>query len=137
MRNGDTEKAEAFQKFLDSGQTQEAMGHWAEAVARAQFGDSRGFVESMAKAYNVRGYYDDGIAAVPEKTTINEDADGNISGTIVFMDEQTGREFSMPFNSIQELYRAGAGFLAPETVFKEACRGSRRPMSAGRRRWTP
>lgn len=130
-RAGELEKAKAFDEFARSSQTQEAMGHWSEAVFAAQTGDSERFASALAKAYNVRGYFDDGIVALPDETVIQHDENGRISGKIVFMDEATGKRMEMGFEGADDLYRMGIGMLSPEQVFE---RGLQQADAAAERR---
>ena len=119
LRSGQADKAEAFGKFIESGQTQEAMTHWSKAIFSAQTGNARAFAENLAKAYNTRGYFDDGIDAVIDKSAIEEDPEtGEIYGHITFVNTDTGEEMQMPFRGMDDLYRSGVGMLAPQEVFK-------------------
>ncbi|TRW94930.1 hypothetical protein FNJ84_17715 [Paracoccus sp. M683] len=119
MRAGDIDKAEKFETFMDNGQTKEALGHWSKAIYAAQAGNARSFAENLARAYNTRGYFDDGIDAVIEKSEIvQDDKTGRISGHITFVDTRTGEEMQMPFDGLDDLYRSGIGMLSPEQVFE-------------------
>ena len=119
LKAGEPAKAEAFGKFIESGQTQEAMTHWSKAIFSAQTGNARAFAENLAKAYNTRGYFDDGINALIDKSAIEEDPEtGEIYGHITFANTETGEEVQMPFRGLDDLYRSGVGMLAPQEVFK-------------------
>ena len=119
LKAGEPAKAEAFGKFIESGQTQEAMTHWSKAIFSAQTGNARAFAENLAKAYHTRGYFDDGINALIDKSAIEEDPEtGEIYGHITFVNTETGEEVQMPFRGLDDLYRSGVGMLAPQEVFK-------------------
>ena len=119
LKAGEPAKAEAFRTFMESGQTQEAMTHWSKSIFAAQTGNARAFAENLAKAYNTRGYFDDGIDALIDKSAIEEDPEtGEIYGHITFANTETGEEVQMPFRGLDDLYRSGVGMLAPQEVFK-------------------
>ena len=119
LKTGEPAKAEAFRTFMESGQTQEAMTHWSKSIFAAQTGNARAFAENLAKAYNTRGYFDDGIDALIDKSAIEEDPEtGEIYGHITFVNTETGEEVQMPFRGLDDLYRSGVGMLAPQEVFK-------------------
>ena len=95
------------------------MTHWSKAIFSAQTGNARAFAENLAKAYNTRGYFDDGIDALIDKSAIEEDPEtGEIYGHITFANTETGEEMQMPFRGLDDLYRSGVGMLAPQEVFK-------------------
>lgn len=111
----DPEKAEAWREWNESKQVKTAQKHWASAIMRANMGDFEGFGKDLVKAYNTRGYLDDGTE-VKEWNTLKDDK-GNITGVSLTLKGPDGKEFTQTVNGMEEAYRMGASLLSPENVF--------------------
>lgn len=111
----DPEKAQAWKAWNDQEQVKSGQKHWAQAIMKANMGDFDGFGKSLVKAYNTRGYLDDGTEVKDWKTL--KDADGNVTGALLTFKGPDGKEFSQTVNGMEDAYRMGAQLLAPEQVF--------------------
>lgn len=111
----DPEKAQAWKTWNDQEQVKSGQKHWAQAIMKANMGDFDGFGKSLVKAYNTRGYLDDGTEVKDWKTL--KDADGNVTGAMLTFKGPDGKEFSQTVNGMEDAYRMGAQLLAPEQVF--------------------
>lgn len=111
----DPEKAAAWKEFTDSQGFKAGMRHWSTAVARAHAGDFEGAGNALLKAYNARGYLDDGTTATA--FTPNKDEQGNIHGATITFKGPDGKEYQQSFNGTDDLLKVGVGMLAPEKVF--------------------
>ncbi|WP_417724555.1 hypothetical protein [Salipiger sp.] len=118
---GQFEKANAFRGFLKDKQVREGMGHWSKAIIAASNGDEREFVEQISRAYNTKGYYDDGYSIDPDGTGFARDANGEIipgSAKITFVNDRTGESFTQQVDGQGDLYRLGIDHLSVEQVFE-------------------
>lgn len=119
LSRGEPEKAKLYSQWIKDENVSEAMGYWAEAVHAATIGDDDRFVTSIARAYNAKGYYDDGYSIVPDASGIHRDEAGAITGAqITFKNDKTGQVFTQNLDSSEDLYRLGVNMLSPEQVFE-------------------
>lgn len=110
MSQGDPEKAQAWQTFIQDRNTQKGMEHWAGAMRAAQMGDMDGFATKLSEAYNSPGYMDDGVSVKGHQ--IGED------GSIALTFERDGEEFTQTFEGSDDLVQAGIGLLSPQAAFE-------------------
>lgn len=111
----DPEKAEAWKTWNDAKQVKAGQKLWADAVMKANMGDFEGFGKSLVKAYNTRGYFDDGTQVKDWKTL--KDDKGNITGAQLTFKGPDGKEYNQVINGMEDAYRVGAFMLSPENVF--------------------
>jgi len=111
----DPEKAEAWKAWNEAKQVKQGQRLWASAVMKANMGDFDGFGKELVKAYNTRGYFDDGTQVKDWKTL--KDDKGNITGAQLTFKGPDGKEFTQVINGMEDAYRLGAFMLSPENVF--------------------
>lgn len=111
----DPEKAEAWRKWNEDKQVRQGQRYWASAVMKANMGDFDGFGQDLVRAYNTRGYFDDGLQ-VKGWETLKDDA-GNITGAKLTMKGPDGKEYTQTINGMEDAYRMGSFLLSPENVF--------------------
>lgn len=115
-QQGDIEKAQAWENWAKSQQSQALMGSWAKAVHAAAIGDDEGFIDNLSEVYNG---FDDGYSVIREKSQFTRDEDGNIVGAeLTFQNRQTGEEHTKQINDVEDLMREGIYSLAPEKIFE-------------------
>lgn len=120
LQRGDIEKAEQFQAFIGRQETKAGLKAWAEAVHAAQVGDEEGFMRSLEKTYNAKGYYDDGYSVLEGQSGLLKDDAGNVTGAeITYRNDDTGETFTRSFESTEDLYRLGVKALSPEEIFEQ------------------
>lgn len=107
---GNIEKADAWNSWIQERNTQQGMAHWAKAMRSAQMGDTEGFVSALEKAYNTPGYLDDGVTVKGHE--IGED------GAITMTFERDGKEFNQTFRNSEDITQAGIGLLSPQVAFE-------------------
>lgn len=110
MAQGNPEKAQEWENFIQQRNTQTGMRHWASAMRSAQMGDMDGFATALEQAYNTPGYMDDGIRAKGHK--INDD------GSIEMTFDRDGKEFTQTFAGSEDIVQAGIGLLSPQAAFE-------------------
>lgn len=119
LKRGDFAGAQAFQEFLDRGETKAAMENWAKAAFAANIGDMDTFASEIMTAYNRLDYFPDGTTIVEKESGFTRGRDGEITGArITFKDEKTGNTFEQVFSDPSDLVRMGITMLAPEEAFK-------------------
>jgi len=119
LKQGQFEKAQKFQEFLDQTQTKAGMENWARAAFAANVGDMDTFADEIMEAYNRLDYFPDGTTIVKEASGFTYDKTGKISGAkITFKDGQTGNTFDQVFSDPNDLVRLGITLLAPENAFE-------------------
>lgn len=111
----DPEKAEAWKAWNEAKEVKQGQKLWASAVMKANMGDFDGFGKDLVKAYNTRGYFDDGTQVKGWKTL--KDGKGNITGAELTFKGPDGKEYSQVINGMEDAYRMGAFMLSPENVF--------------------
>ena len=111
----DPEKAETWMRWNEEKQVRQGQKYWSQAIGRANAGDFDGFGKYLVKAYNTRGYFDDGTE-VKDWKTIKDDK-GNITGAQLTFKGPDGKEFTQVVNGMEDAYRLGAFMLSPENVF--------------------
>lgn len=110
------DEANAYEKWIDSEATQEGQKHWANAVIAARAEDAQGVADNLIKAYNAKGYFDNGYTATGKMRT---DDGGNITGVdIDITNDQTGQKHST-FLDNETLFKRGLDFMSPESVMKQ------------------
>lgn len=111
----DPEKAEAWKAWIENKQVKQGLKHWSRAVMKANMNDFDGFGEELVKAYNTRGYFDDGTEVKDWKTL--KDDKGNITGAQLTFKGPDGKEYTQAINGMEDAYRMGAFMLSGENVF--------------------
>lgn len=111
----DPEKAETWMRWNEEKQVRQGQKYWSQAIGRANAGDFDGFGKYLVKAYNTRGYFDDGTE-VKDWKTIKDDK-GNITGAQLTFKGPDGKEFTQVVNGMEDAYRLGAFMLSPENVY--------------------
>lgn len=111
----DPEKAEAWRAWNEAKEVKRGQKHWAQAVMKANMGDFEGFGQELVKAYNTRGYFEDGTE-VKDWQTLKDDK-GNITGAKLTFKGPDGKEYSQVVNGMEDAYRVGAFMMSPENVF--------------------
>lgn len=111
----DPEKAAAWKEFTDTQGFKTGLKHWSTAVAKSRLGDFEGAGHALMKAYNSRGYLDDGTEATAFTPT--KDDKGNTIGATITFKGADGKEYQQSFNGTDDLLKVGVGMLAPEKVF--------------------
>lgn len=111
----DPEKAETWMRWNEEKQVRQGQKYWSQAIGRANAGDFDGFGKYLVKAYNTRGYFDDGTEVKDWKTL--KDDKGNITGAQLTFKGPDGKEFTQVVNGMEDAYRLGAFMLSPENVF--------------------
>lgn len=121
LRQGKTDAAIAFQKFLDEKTTQKGIQHWARAAFAATVGDFDAFADEIFEGQNTAGYWGDSITIDKDKSGFTKDDEGNITGAkLTMVDGTTGNTFEQVFNSPADLVNAGMYFASPEVQFENA-----------------
>ena len=118
--SGDIEKAQAWAKWMDDAEVQAGIEAYGSAIQAAQVGDEQGFIDSIADAYDMPGYYGDGYTIDRKATGFKKDAKGNIIGATIGFKDSSGKVETIDVGSEQDLYRLGTSVMAPETVFEES-----------------
>ena len=111
----DPEKAEAWRKWNEDKQVRQGQRYWASALMKANMGDFEGFGQDLVRAYNTRGYFDDGLQ-VKDWETLKDEA-GNITGAKLTIKGPDGKEYTQTINGMEDAYRMGSFLLSPENVF--------------------
>lgn len=112
----DPEQAAAWKDWSDKQDVKTGMKHWANAVQSAGRGDFEGFGQNLVKAYNTHGYSQDGMEVKDWKTL--KDKNGDIVGAQLTFKGPDGKETSQVFNGMEDVYRMGSTFLAPDKQFE-------------------
>lgn len=112
----DPEQAAAWKEWSDKQDVKTGMKHWANAVQSAGRGDFEGFGQNLVKAYNTHGYSQDGMQVKDWKTL--KDDKGDIVGAQLTFKGPDGKETSQVFNGMEDVYRMGSTFLAPDKQFE-------------------
>lgn len=112
---GRPDQAKAFQQWIETDATKRGMASWAQALHAATRGDPDAFAKHITDAYNTDGYFDDGHKA---SAKLLKDKDGNVTGMDLTITDPHGRQTTQTFNGVEEIYRMGTQFMAPENVFK-------------------
>lgn len=115
IQQGDIQKAEAFDRWMQESKVKKGMKHWATAMRSAQAGDHAGFADNLKKAYNTQGYFEDGMTAESVKPVKGDN--GEVSAYEVTIKGRDGSKSTQQIG-MEEMYRVGLGFLAPEQVFE-------------------
>ena len=120
LSQGKVAEADAFMEWIDGTEARDGMKAWSGAVFAATIGDSDGFVDGLAEAYNSRGYFPDGYGIDKRKSGLTRDDDGNITGAkVTFIDEDSGDRFEQTFDGVADLVQQGIGMLSPQAAFEQ------------------
>lgn len=117
LKQGNIEQAEKWNSWAEQKSTREGMKHWTKALQAGQMGDFKTYADSMVKAYNAPGYYDDGLEA--DGYELVKDKEGNTTGlTLNLRNKSTGEKFSQTVRGQEDMVRMGIGLLDPANAFK-------------------
>jgi hypothetical protein len=116
LQSGDPDRAAAFAKWLDTEGSRSGMRSWAQAMRAAQWGDADGFARHLTSAYNNQDYFGDGQSV--GRAEVLRDERGNATGMTLTIRDRDGRERTQTFNGMNDVYRAGLGFLSPDKAFE-------------------
>lgn len=117
LKQGNIEQAEKWNNWAEQKSTREGMKHWTKALQAGQMGDFKTYADSMVKAYNAPGYYDDGLEA--DGYDLVKDKEGNTTGlTLNLRNKSTGEKFSQTIRGQEDMVRMGIGLLDPANAFK-------------------
>lgn len=117
LSQGNAAGADQWDKWTQDKQAQTGMKHWTQALRAGQMGDFKTYADSMVKAYNTPGYYEDGLEA--QGYDLIKDKDGNTTGlTMKLKNKTTGEEFSESIHGQDDMIRQGIGLLDPANAFK-------------------
>lgn len=131
LKTGQPEKAQAFETWLETRETKQAMRSWSEGVRRAAVGDWDGVLDHLTTTYNS---VDDGYSVIREKSSIVKDKAGNVTGGYVtFKDSETGEEFVREFKDQSDIIELGIYALAPEQMFEYLWKIDQQSRSVGKK----
>lgn len=117
IAQGNQAGADAWDKWAQDKNTQTGMKYWAQALRAGQMGDFKTYADTMVKAYNTPGYYDDGMQA--EGYDLVKDNDGNTTGlTLKMKNTDTGETFAQTIHGQADMVQAGIGLLDPRNAFQ-------------------
>lgn len=115
IEQGKVKEAQAFQNWIKDEKVQAGMKSWAASLPAASRGDAEAFAKHTLDAYNNNDYMADGARADGK---LLRDKEGNIDGIELTIVDAQGKESKQVFRGMEDLYRMGTQFLAPEEVFK-------------------
>jgi hypothetical protein len=131
LKTGQPDKAKAFEEWLDTRETKQAMRSWSEGVRRAAVGDWDGVLDHLSETYNG---VDDGYTVLRDKSAITKDSRGNVTGGYVtFKDSETGEEFVREFKDQSDIIELGIYALAPEQMFEYLYKIDQEARSTGKK----
>lgn len=117
IAQGNQAGADAWDKWAQDKNTQTGMKYWAQALRAGQMGDFKTYADTMVKAYNTEGYYDDGLHA--DGYDLVKDKDGNTTGlTLKMKNKDTGEVFAQTIHGQDDMVQAGIGLLDPRNAFQ-------------------
>lgn len=113
---GQIEKAEAYETWARSRESQGLQRSWAKATHAAAIGDDDAFLTHMKDLYNG---VSDGYEVQDEGTEFIKDKQGNIVGAQMSLKNlQTGETFTRQFDGQQDLLEMGIYTFSPEQIFE-------------------
>ena len=116
LKQGDVEKATAFQEWADSQKVKGQMASWSKAIWAITNGDEDRFIEHLSATYNA---IDDGMSIDPEQTRFKHDRQGNITGaTLAVRNDETGEVSVQEYDNQQDIVEMAVYTLAPEQTFE-------------------
>lgn len=119
LRNGEVEKAQAFEEWMQDRGVKQGMKAWASAVHAFSLNDIDGVLDGLAEANNAPNYYDDGLSVIREKSKPIYAGNGDLLGvSVAWRNDATGEEFTQNVEGINDLMAVGVGLLAPEKAFE-------------------
>lgn len=117
IKQGNQQGADQWGQWAENKHTQNGMKYWTQALRAGQMGDYKGYADSMVKAYNAPGYYEDGLEA--EGYDLIKDKSDNVTGlTLNLRNKETGEKFSQSIHGTDDMVRQGIGLLDPANAFK-------------------
>lgn len=116
LQAGNVDFAQTYPKWIKSEQVQAGARHFADAIGAYSAGDIPGFLSGIERAYNARGYFDDGGKI--EVTNVKKDPSGKIIGADIVHTDAAGKTQTQAGMSLEDLYRAATNFLAPDKVLE-------------------
>lgn len=138
---GDIEKAQNFDKWMEDANVQAGMRNWANMARSFQTGDRPGFLKHLNATLTQSGYYDGAVQPI-EATEKTNDKGQLLGYTVKFRDKATGKESSQDFDSddIQKLAVTG---LSPSQIYSQGVEEMRAAQKAradaakttGERQW--
>lgn len=118
VREGEFDKAKAFQEWMQTAETNRAMKDIGTSVTAFLLGDADKGAAHMVKAFNNLGYYPDGTTV--EKSQFTKGKDGEINGLVITMkDGRSGHTFEQVFNGgVDDLVSSLLPAMMPEQAFE-------------------
>ncbi len=113
---GQIEKAEAYETWARSRESQGLQRSWAKATHAAAIGDDDAFLTHMKDLYNG---VSDGYEVQDKGTEFIKDKQGNIVGAQLSLKNlQTGETFTRQFDDQQDILEMGVYTFSPEQIFE-------------------
>lgn len=116
LEAGDQVTYEKYGKWLELEGTQEGVRHFANGVTQFQTGNVDGAVHSFQKAFNAKGYLQDGTSVNLED--VKRDSKGVPTSVDLTFTDQAGKTHKLNDITIQELWNVGTNMLSPDKVFE-------------------
>jgi len=118
VREGEFDKAKAFQEWMQTAETNRAMKDVGTSVTAFLLGDADKGAAHMVAAFNNLGYYPDGTTV--EKSQFTKGNDGEINGLIITLkDGKSGHTFEQVFNGgVDDLLSSLLPAMMPEQAFE-------------------
>lgn len=110
---GQMDKAMAFDKFAQDANARKGMKAWAGAVRSFQMGDREGFKDNLLKAYNQKGYFDDGYTASKIEDVKNDK--GQLLGYAITFKDGDGNETTQNYDG-DDVARLALQAMSPDQV---------------------
>lgn len=110
---GQLDKAQAFDKFAQDADARKGMKAWAGAVRSFQLGDREGFKDNLLKAYNQKGYFEDGYTATKIDDVKNDK--GQLLGYAITFKDGDGNETTQTYDG-DDVAQMGLQAMAPDQV---------------------
>lgn len=105
--------ARSYRPWLATAEIQDAIGHFAQAVAAYSLDHLDDFVDALACAYNCPRYFDDGCEVA---VTARRPGERGLRLDLDFIRRDTGARTLVRDLTTHELFRAAADMLAPDKV---------------------
>lgn len=115
MQRGETEKAAAYQAFVQSQEVRRLTTAYGKAAHAAAIGNDQGFVDGIADAYD---NIDDGVSINREKSKLVRDEEGNVTGGIVTFIGPDGKEFTQSYEGQRGIVQQALSHLSPHNTFE-------------------
>jgi hypothetical protein len=130
IEQGRMEDAEKMEGLLQSRRFRRGTEQWARGFSALNMGDMDAAADSLVKAYNTSGYFDDGVTAKGYEKI--KDSNGNVTGMRLNF-ERDGKSFSQEVDASNMYQTLMQGFLmiSPEKGLNMMMQGE---MEAGKAR---